>query len=101
MPCYISLGFGWSIATEIGRDNSFSYKNANSLRIISILAATDAVFFFLGNLLFLVLNMNHPGVLLFSCLLVFLGASISAASACLSHLVQKAAKLREENDLTI
>lgn len=101
IPCYLALGFGWSIATEIGRDNSFSDKNAKSLRNISILAAVDAVFFFLGNIFYLLLNMSHPGVFLLSCFIVFGGVAISVAAACLSHLVYKAAKLREENELTI
>ncbi len=101
IPCYITLVFGWSIATEIGRDNSFCIKNAVSLRNIALLAAGDAVFFFAGNVLYLFLNMNHPAVFLFSCFIVFFGTAIAVAAACLSHLVYKAAKLREENDLTI
>lgn len=101
VPCYIALFFGWSIATEIGRDNSFSIKNSLSLRNISIAAAADAVFFFLGNILFLLLNMSHPAVFLVSCFIVFGGVAIAVAAACLSHLVYKAAKMREENDLTI
>ena len=101
MPCYITLFFGWSIAAEIGRDNSFSIKNAVSLRNIALLAAGDALFFFAGNVLYLFLNMNHPAIFLVSCFVVFLGVAVAAAAACLSHLVYKAAKLREENDLTI
>lgn len=101
IPCYLVLYYTWSIAVEIGRDNSFSRKNSVSLRNISILAAADSVFFFLGNLLFLILNLSHPAVLLVSCFLVFGGVSIAVAAACLSHLIYKAAKLREENELTI
>ncbi len=101
VPCYAALFFGWSIAVEIGRDNSFSNKNAKSLRAIAVLAAVDAVFFFLGNILFLLLDMSHPGVLLLSCFIVFGGVAIAVVAACLSHLVYKAAKMREENDLTI
>lgn len=100
-PCYAALFFGWSIAVEIGRDNSFSNKNAKSLRAIAVLAAVDAAFFFLGNILFLLLDMSHPGVLLLSCFIVFGGVAIAVVAACLSHLVYKAAKMREENDLTI
>ena len=101
LPCYIALFFGWSIATEIGRDNSFSIKNSISLRNVAILAAADAVFFFLGNILYLLLNISHPFVFLLSCFLVFGGVAIAVAAACLSHLIYKAAKLRQENDLTI
>lgn len=101
VPCYVTLFFGWSIATEIGRDNSFSVKNAVSLRNIALLAAGDALFFFAGNVLYLFLNMNHPAIFLVSCFVVFLGVAVAVAAASLSHLVYKAAKIREENDLTI
>lgn len=101
IPCYVTLFFGWSIATEIGRDNSFSVKNAVSLRNIALLAAGDALFFFAGNVLYLFLNMNHPAIFLVSCFVVFLGVAVAVAAASLSHLVYKAAKIREENDLTI
>ena len=54
VPCYITLFFGWSIAAEIGRDNSFSVKNAVSLRNIALLAAGDAaVLSSAGNVLYL------------------------------------------------
>ena len=65
------------------------------------LAGGDAVFFFLGNLLLLLLNMSHPGVTLLSLLVVFAGAAVAVAAGALSHLVQKAALLQEESDLTI
>ena len=99
--CYGVLFQFWNVCTQIGRDNSFSVKNAVSLRNIALLAAFDAAFFFAGNILFLFLNMNHPAVVLASCFVTFLGVAVAVAAACLSHLVYKAAKLREENDLTI
>lgn len=101
VPCYIVLICGWKIAVEIGKDNSFSRKNANLLKTISVLAATDSVFFFVGNLLLLLLNMNHPGIIILSLFVVFAGIVVTVTSASLSHLVLKAALLREENDLTI
>ncbi len=101
VPCYAALVFGWLIAVNIGRDNSFSLSNAKYLKWISWLAAGDAVFFFIGNVALLLLNMNHPGVLFASLLVIFVGIAVSVAAAALSHLVRKAAAMREENDLTI
>ena len=101
MPCYIALALGWRIAVNIGRDASFSLANARYLRTVSLLAAGDAAYFFLGNLVLLFLNMSHPGVTLLSLLVVFAGAAVAVAAAALSHLVRKAALLQEENDLTI
>ena len=58
-------------------------------------------FFFVGNVILLFANMSHPGVALFSLLIVFSGVAVAVAAAALSHLVQKAAVLQEQSDLTI
>ncbi|MBE5905224.1 MAG: DUF2975 domain-containing protein [Lachnospiraceae bacterium] len=47
------------------------------------------------------LNRSHPGVLLGSLVVDFVGIAIGVAAAALSHLVYKAAELKEENELTI
>ena len=101
IPCYAVLVFGWKISSNIGRDRSFSNENAKYLKWISCLAAGDCVFFFVGNVILLFANMSHPGVALFSLLIVFAGVVVAVAAAALSHLVQKAATLQEQSDLTI
>jgi hypothetical protein len=101
IPCYVALVCGWKVADEISKDNSFCVKNARRLRLISIMAAADSAFVFIGNIVFLLLNMNHPGVILIALFIVFAGIVITVVSAALSHLVLKAAKLREENEFTI
>jgi hypothetical protein len=101
IPCYTALVSGWKITGEISKDNSFCVKNARRLRLISILAAVDSALVFIGNIVFLLLNMNHPGVFLLALFVVFAGIVITVVSAALSHLVLKAAKLREENEFTI
>lgn len=101
IPCYWGLYFGWRISSEIGKDNSFSMENARYLRNISMLAALDSVYFFLANLVLMILNMNHPGIFLLSLFVVFAGIAVTVATAGLSHLVRKAADLKAENELTI
>lgn len=101
IPCFIALIFAWKIAGNIGADKSFSSANAKLLKWISLLAAGDAAFFFMGNIVYLLLNMNHPGIVLFSLIIEFIGIAIAVASAALSHLVQKAAVLQEQSDWTI
>lgn len=101
VPCYGILVCGWKIAREIGKNNSFSRKNARLLHGVARLAGGDAVLFFAGNLVFLLLNMSHPGVALLSLFAVFAGAAVAVFAAALSHLVLKAAEMREENDLTV
>ena len=101
IPCFAVLYFAWRIVADIGLDRSFTDENAKRLKWISGLAAGDALFFFLGNILLLFLNMNHPGIVLASCVVVFIGVAVAVASAALSHLVKKAAELQEQSDLTI
>ena len=101
IPCYAAFVFGWKIAVNIGRDKSFSGENAKYLKWIAWLAAGDGIFFFVGNIAMLLADMSHPGVALLSLIVVFAGVAIAVAAAVLSHLVQKAALLQEQSDLTI
>lgn len=101
LPCFAALAIGWRIASNIGRDRSFCMENARLISVISILAAADSAFFFVGNIVLLFLNMNHPGFVLLSWIVVFLGIALSIGLACLSHFARKAAALQEENDLTV
>ena len=101
IPCYAILVLGWKIAVNIGENRSFSSANAGLLQGIAWLVAGDILFFFLGNVVFLFLGMNHPGILLVSLLICFVGFSVTVAAACLSHLVRKAADLQEQSDLTV
>jgi len=101
IPCYLALFFAWKIASNIGKDQSFTTANAKYLKWISILAVTDAAFFFVGNIVYLLLGLNHPGIVIFSLLVVFVGVAVAIASASLSHLVLKAEVLQEQSDWTI
>ena len=101
VPCYAALALGWRIAVSIGRDRSFSAENAGMLQTVARLAAGDTAYFFLGNVILLLLSMSHPGIFLLSLLVCFAGVAVTVAAACLSHLVRKAADLQEQSDLTI
>ena len=101
VPICIAMVLAWNIAENIGKDKSFSIANAKLLKWIAILAGIDCAYFFTGNIVLLFLNMNHPGVLLLSMIVLFVGAAVAVAAAALSHLVRKAAELQEQSDLTI
>lgn len=91
----------WLIFSEIGRDNSFCMENARRLRTISRLAIVDSVLYAVCTIVLVILGAMHPGVLLIFAGIVLVGLAIAIASAALSHLTQKAASLKDENDLTI
>ncbi|MGI5894599.1 MAG: DUF2975 domain-containing protein [Candidatus Merdivicinus sp.] len=101
IPCCFVLWHGWKITCAVRRDESFTRENARRLGQVSLLAAIDTGYLFGGNVLFLLLSMNHPSVFLASMLICLGGLAVAVAAALLSHLVYKAALLREEADLTI
>ncbi|MBQ8370769.1 MAG: DUF2975 domain-containing protein [Clostridia bacterium] len=101
VPILIALGFAWCIAGEIGRDNSFSRRNASYMKRIAALALIDVVYFQVGILFFAFCGFYHPGVFLAVFFLDCVGLAISVCAAALSHLILKAAAIREENDLTV
>jgi len=101
IPCYTALVFGWRIATDIGRDRSFSETNAKRMKWISNLAFGDVILFFFGNTMLLFLGMSHPGVFLLSLLPDMLGVAIAVCAAALSHLIYKSAQLQQDADLTV
>ena len=101
IPAYAVLVYAWKISDTIGKDNALSSINAKCFHQISLLALATTVYFFVGNTVFFLLNMNHPAVYLVSFVLSFIGAAIASAAAILSYLSRKAADLQEESDLTI
>lgn len=101
LPCYLVLYNGWKITVEISRDHSFCMENAVYLKRIGILALMDAAYFFLANLVLIFLNKNHPTIFIASLFVEFAGVAVAVVAAVLSHLVQKAAKIQQENELTI
>ena len=101
VPCYMVLGFFWSICNQIKKNESFTEVNVRNLIWISRLAIFDSILCFLGNVLLAVLNMSHPGILVGFLFVIFIGVAIAIVSSALSHLVKKASMIQEENDLTI
>ena len=101
IPVLAALVLSWRIAHNLGNGRAFTMENAKLFKIISILAVVDTAFFFIGNCVLLCLNMNHPGFVVFSLVIVFIGVAIAVCAAGLSHYVAKAAAMQDENDLTI
>lgn len=101
LPCYGVLFYGWRVAGEIGQGNAFSGENAASLRAVARLAVLDTVYFALGNIILFLLSMSHPGIALGLMAVCVVGVIVAAVADTLSKLIAEAARLREEQDLTI
>jgi len=100
-PVAAAAVIGWRIFTEIGRDNSFSHINAARLRTVSRLAAADTLWYVLGAAALYLTGVILPGPMLAMVCIVIFGVIAAAVAATLSHLTEKAAALKDENDLTI
>ena len=96
-----ALFCAYQIFADIGRDKSFTAKNARRLRLISHLALTDTVAWLIGTAALAALAPMHPMFLLGMLGVLVVGAAFTVAASALSHLTLKAAALQDENDLTI
>ena len=101
IPCYGALLLFWKMVNNIAAEHSFCMENAHFLQQISILALVDTCLTLFGGTLAL-LRGDLPllFVVAIFCIAV-MGFGITAASAALSCLVEKARKIEEENDYTI
>lgn len=98
VPCYLVLIWLWNAAGDIRREASFTQKNAVRLKNTSIACLTDTGYLFVGNLAFFLAKSSPAVVFASFCFVVFTGIVLAVAAACLSHLVFKAAQMREENE---
>ena len=101
IPCYAVLVLAWGMAVSVQNDKQFSHKNSGRLKKIAFCAIADTLFFFVGNIIFWIIGINIPAVVIVSAIILFVGIAFSAACEVLSGMVEKAAILQEENDLTI
>lgn len=102
VPVLVVLVLVWRMATRIGKDNSFCLENARSLRWICFLALGDTAAYLIGSLVFIFqFGFLPPFLLLAVVAILLVGIAISVVSALLSHLIQKAADLKADQDLTI
>lgn len=101
IPIAAALVLFWRICTEIGRDNSFCHKNAGRLSGIGFCALADTAYCVVGTVTIFMITGGHPGVFLVAATAIFIGLAIALAAFLLSHLVLKAAELKDEHDLTI
>ncbi len=101
IPYFIALGLSWPVTLSIEDKTVFSIKNAKIFKSVSALAIIDSCFVLIGNIILLLLNMSHPSVFLALSIIVFVGIAAAVVCAIISHLLVKAAHLKEQSDLTI
>ena len=101
LPGFAGLWEFWKICMEIGRDNSFSQKNARALFRICLLALTMAALLAVGVAALCLLGMGLPALLIAMLGFAAACALVALLANALAQLVRRAAAIKSENDLTI
>lgn len=101
IPMIPALIYSWKTASNIGKNKPFCLDNSKNLKNIAKSSICDAALVLAGNIVYLLLDISHPSVLLFSSIIVLIGIAIFIAAMGLSQLIRNAAELQEENELTI
>ena len=101
LPGFAGLWEFWKICVEIGRDNSFSQKNARSLFRICLLALMMAALLAVGVSALCLLGMGLPALLIAMLGFAAACALVALLANALAQLVRRAAAIKSENDLTI
>jgi hypothetical protein len=101
LPCFAILGFVWKVSGSVMGETVFTIQTARWVKMGAVLLLSDAILIFVGNVLLLLLNMNHPGVLLLSIIGDIFVIALALFASVLSRYLTKAAVLQEESEGTL
>lgn len=101
VPFYWILLIGWRLCSAIEGDEFFTSYSARCFKHISLLAVAECLLYLAGMVTLLVMQVLHPSIMMAMGLVIFIALAIALAAAALSHLIQKAADMKQENDLTV
>ena len=101
MPCFVILALVWKVSSAIKQERVFTFQTARLVKIAAMIMFCDVIFFFAGNFVLFLLNMNHPGIFFLSFFVDVFGIALALSAAILSRYLTKAAVLQEEADGTI
>lgn len=99
--CYLALWEFWRICTRIGNENSFCRKNARSMRNIALLAFLAAVLMLIVGITLVCFGLLVRLAFMKLFFMIFVACGLGVLCLALARLVDTAAELKEENELTI
>ena len=100
-PCFAFLFLIWKLSAVMRRNLVFTHKTARMVKTSAVILFGDVAFFVAGNIVLLLIGMNHPLVLLLSIIIAMFGLVLGVMVAMLSRYLTKGAVLQEEVDSTI
>ncbi len=101
IPCYAVTVIAWFVADSIAKEREFCHRNATFFRWIFGLALGDSTLFFVASIVLYVAERAYVWCVFAALPLAALGICVAICAAVLSHLIDRAADLQEDSDLTI
>jgi len=102
LPIFSAVYPAWLVFSSISApEGAFTRLNARCLRTIAILAFADAVIFPAGMVILGFLGAGSGPLTFWTPAVIFACAAVGIAALVLSHLVDDAAEMKEDSDLTI
>ena len=101
LPCFILLVTIWRISNCVKNETVFTLKTAKLVKTSAVLLLSDALLLFAGNILLLLLNMNHPSIVLMAVVIAVFEVVVALFAEIVSRYLEKAAVLQEESDGTL
>jgi len=98
LPCFAVLVYVWKVSGAVSKDTVFTILTAKWVKTGAVLLLSDAALIFIGNVVLLLLDMSHPGILLLSIIGDIFAVALALLAAVLSRYLTKAAVLQEESE---
>ncbi|MDR0889975.1 MAG: DUF2975 domain-containing protein [Oscillospiraceae bacterium] len=95
LPCLGVLALEWKVAGAISRNETFTLRVAKWMKTAAMLIFVSVGIFFIGNLLFLCMNLTHPWILIASLLVDMVGVALAGIAASIGKYVEKKAMHKE------
>ncbi|MBQ1902196.1 MAG: DUF2975 domain-containing protein [Lachnospiraceae bacterium] len=97
----LMLAIFWRVATEIGRDNSFSMENVKHFRYIGFCSGLISIGYIIRMIYVIVSGQMNVFRIVYCLMLAVLGILVLSICLILSCLIRNAYLMKQENDLTI
>lgn len=101
IPIAIGLYHAWKICSGIYHGRMFYTKYAFRLKRIAQMATLDGIIYIIGFITLCMKKMINPGLILLTLMVLSLVSAVAIAGDALSHMVQQAAAIRQENEMTV
>ena len=101
VPCYRVTVIAWLVAGSIAKEQEFCHRIAARFRWIFGLALGDSAVFLIGSLILYLAGRAYVWCVLGATVLGVLGVCVAIAAAVMSHLIDRAADMQDDADLTI